>query len=298
MKRHLKLLSCLLAPGMLWAADTSGLRLESPVLGYVFDEAAQSIRTVHGIPGAASLGEAVEFPTSLASAHLHSGARLALAVTKEGQVVLASRGSGIRLSNLATDLRAPGQVAFSGSGGRVAFSSGAVLEVWSTGTSPERLRRFEAEAELTGLAVNDSGEVAALLASGRIVRFREEAEPFAAGSDWSALDYTSDGSAVIAADSLRGELVRLSGDGGRSVLASVTGRVSVIQGEYALTASGLAWLSSGGSAVPVACDCHPQGLDRLAGATYIRGTSLVVDAEGNEPRLTALPNLFPNGVNQ
>ncbi len=298
MKRHLKLLSCLFAPATLWAAETSGPRLESPVLGYVFDQAAQSIRTADGIPGAASLGEAVEFSTSLASAHVHSGARLALGVTKEGQVVLASWAAGNRLSALETELDAPGQVAFSHSGGHVAFSGGAVLEVWSTGTSPARLRRFEAEGALTGLAVNDAGEVAALLSSGRIVRFREEEESFAAGADWSALAYTSDGSAVIAADGLRGELVRLSADGGRSVLASVTGRVSVIEGEYALTASGLAWFSSGGATVPVACDCRPQGLDRLNGAVHIRGTSLVVDAEGNELRLTALPNLFPNGVNQ
>lgn len=299
MKRYPKILSWLIAPAMLWAAEASGPRLESPVLGYVFDEAAQAIRTVHGIPGAASLGEPVEFPVSLASARVQSGARLALGVTKEGRVVLASWSGATRLSVLETEMDAPLQAAFSNGGGWVAFSNGALLEVWSTGASPARLRRFEAETDLAALAVNDAGEVAALLASGRIVRFREQEESFAAGSDWSALAYTDDGGAVIAADSLRGELVRLSGDGGRNVLASVAGRVTAIEGEYALTASGLTWVHDGGAEVQIACDCRPFGLDRLAsGAVHIRGTAFVVDAGTDELRLTTLPSLFANGVNQ
>jgi hypothetical protein len=303
MKRHSKLLSGLLVSGALWAAEIPGPRLQAPVLGYVFDDTAKAIRTVFGVPGAASLGEAIALPSTLSAARVHSGARLALGVTKEGQIVLASWNSVSRVFLLDSEVETPEQVAFSGSGERVAFSGGSMLEIWSTSGTPALIQRYHAAETLTGLTVNDSGAAVGLLASGRLARFFDnEEQPFGAGSEWSAVAYTSDGSAVMAADARRGELVRLTADGGRSVIAPLTGLVSAIassiDGEYAATASGLQRVSGSGEVTAVLCECQAKGFDSVAGgaAVHIRGTDLVLDVDGKELRLTVLPNLSSTGA--
>lgn len=61
--------------------DSSGEpQLSGPVLGYVLDAGTQSIRPIHGIPGAGRLGSPLALPFSIAAATFSSRGDFALAV--------------------------------------------------------------------------------------------------------------------------------------------------------------------------------------------------------------------------
>jgi hypothetical protein len=281
------------------AAEAPGPRLVSPVLGYVFDDGATAIRTVSGIPGAASFGDTVNLPTTLSEAYVHSGARIAVGITKEGRIALASWGSRESVTTLESPFIGLKLVSFSRSGGRVGLSDGVALEVWSTGEAPALLTRHIADSEITAIAVDDTGVALAATVSGTIVRFSNDAaDIIAAGGEWSALTFASEGTDLIAADASFHELVRVTAEGGRRVLAALPGVAQAIAtlGSEAYVAASPSWglivVSAPGVVTPIACDCQPKGLARMAGAVHILGTSLVLDAGEGEPRITTLPSLF------
>jgi len=304
MKLSLILLGGLLSAGVLPAADAlSSPVLSSPILGYVLDDAANAIRRVSGVPGAASLAEAVNAPVALIAAFVHSGARVAMVTTKDGSLGLLSWGSGAQLTVIAPKLGAVHDISFSRSGGRVALTDGATVEVWSTNGTPGLVGRGDPGEGITKIAVNDNGVLVASTVTGRLVRFTEEAsdaQSISTGGDWSALSFSSDGTDVIAADAARKELVRITADGGRVVIGTLPETVNAIavaadgQQFAAALSSGLLLISAAGTVTPIACDCQPKGLDLLQGGlvVHVRGTAKVLDAEGGEPRLTILPNLL------
>lgn len=295
---------------MLFAGESTGLRLQSPVLGYIFDNEAKAIRTVAGVPGAASLGDTISLGSTLTAAHVHSGARVAVALSKERQLVLASWGSVSRVTMLETSLSALTLAAFNPSGGRVAVSDGTLLEIWSTGDAPALLNHFRPNAEITAVALNDAGVAIVATGDGLLVRFTsDDPQQIASGGSWSALTFAANGADVVSAEATRNELVRITPDGGRSVIAALPGAVGALASAQdgdsfaAALESGLLLISATGTVTSVACDCQPKGLDRLAGGLVVsvRGTTLVLDGDNGEPRLTALPNLFAvsvGGANQ
>lgn len=301
MKRHLFLLQGLLVAGTLYAADANGPRLESPVLGYVFDSSANQIRAISGIPGAAALGESVALPVALTDAVVHSGSRAAVVLTKEGRMGLAWWSGAGRIVELETSLAALGGAAFSRSGKWLAIRDEAAVEVWSVAQSPALLGRWSVSVD--AMDVSDAGTVLAVQ-GGSIVRLEgDQVQVVAGGGGWSALAYEASGDA-IAADTDRNELLRITPEGGRSVIAALPGRASVIAvaSDGTLFAAAPAWgvMAIAGSTVTDAasCDCRPEGLDRLAGgAVHVRGTAWVVDSQEGL-RLTALPSLFALGAHQ
>jgi hypothetical protein len=294
MKRNFLLLGGIVMAGTLWAAEPAGPSISAPILGYMFDGTAKAIRAISGIPGAASLGEPVIFSSGLSDAWVHSGARVAVAITKSGALALLSWGADARTSELDSVLRTPTDVSFSRSGAFAAVSDGATVEIWSTGATPALLKRYHADAMIAAIAVNNDGDTAVAKLDGSIVRLSgDEAHAMASGGEWSALAFR--GADLIAADASHNELLRLTTDGGRAVIAVLPASVHSIAnmgGEtFAVAhAAGLAVASSATGTVAIACDCQPRGLEELAGgAVWVRGTSLVLDPNA---RLTLLPNLF------
>ena len=69
---------------LLVAAETPGLHLNAPVLGYIFDDKAGAIRQVSGVPGAANLEQPVDLGAALSAAWVHSSSKVAAVVTKDG----------------------------------------------------------------------------------------------------------------------------------------------------------------------------------------------------------------------
>ena len=306
MKRHpfAAALLALLATGPLVLAETPGLKLSSPVLGYVFDSNAHLIRAISGVPGPASLGEPVLLSGTLASANVHSGAQLAIAITKEGEIALASWGTSAGLEAEPTELTKLTASAFSRSGSRLAITDGETVEVWSH--HPLALvSRQRFDLGVAALAVNDVGLLAVATSNGLVV-LGEQDRIIASGEAWTALAFSTGGD-VLAAGS---ELLRISPDGGRTILASLAERASGIaeaaDGSAVVVglASGFLVVSGNGSA-QIGCDCHPAQFQPLAGnlAVYVGGTNFVFDNDGAGPRLTSLPNLAlaaanPVGANQ
>jgi len=291
--------------GTVQAAEVPGPRISSPVLGYVFDDTVQAIRVISGVPGAASLGGSVDLPAALVSATVHSGARVAVGITKEGKLALVSWVEQAQAAVIETELNSLALAAFSRSGNRVALSDGATVEVWSTSGTPALVSRHRPDAGVTAVAVNNDGAAAVATAAG-ITRFTGDYVQSIAGSgEWTALAFSADGNDVIAADSAHDELVRITGEGGRVSIASLpetAGAIAVSRdGEsFAVSlASSLLVVSATGAVAPVVCDCQPKGLDILQGglAVHVRGTALLLDADAGEPRLTRLPNQLAGGAN-
>ncbi len=298
MKRHAILLSGLLITGTLRAADVPGPRMASPVLGYVFDDSAKAIRSISGVPGAASLATTVPLP-SLVSAFVHSSGSDAVVVTKEGKLAYASWGSGAggageaRVQLLDTAVSSLANAALSAD--RFAITDGSIIEVWSTKT-PALVSRY-ADAAASALAVNREGVVIAAVGSS-LVRFSDRgAETLATDADWSAIAFAADGKSVLAADATHAEVVLLDAEGGRTVLASLPDRVIAMAGSsdalIAALPTGLLSISAAG-VVAVPCNCEPKGLDALDGSAtaFVRGTQFLVDASASEPQLTRLPSIY------
>jgi hypothetical protein len=302
MKRYAFLIGGLLMAGTLLAADAPGPRLSSPVLGYVFDDAAQSIRAVSGVAGAASFGDTVHLPAAVTSALVHSGARLAVVVTKEGGLQLASWGNGVHVYTLDSALGSLQHAAFNSSASRVVLSDGPTVEIWSTGDGthvPALVSRHHADSAVTALAVSNDGVVVAAIDTGLLTRISTHgAETLANGAEWSAVAFA--GADVIAADATHKELVKVSAEGGRSVIVALPESASAVAvaadgGSFAVALSGSVLLiSNSGTILPTGCECQPKGLDSLEGnlIVHIRGTAWLLDAATGEPRLTQLPNLY------
>lgn len=296
MKRYSLILGGIIAAGTLWAAEPAGPRISSPVLGYVFDGTAKSIRAISGVPGAASLGEPVSFSSGLAGAWVHSAARVAIAVTKENELALLSWGPAAHAVKLESALGSLSMVSFSRNGEFAAISDGAAVEVWSTGATPSRVKHYHAGATISAVAAANNGDT--VVADGGTLLRVAGGDPqiVASGGTWTALTFI--GEDVIAADAAHNELLRLSTDGARAVIAALPEAVHAIaslDGDTLAVAhdSGLFVVSASGAA-PVACDCQPRGLDELLGAVSVRGTSFLLDAAGG-PRLTLLPNWIGGG---
>lgn len=298
MKRHTMFAGALalaiaLAPG-LRAWDTWAPRLSSPVLGYVFEESSQTIRTVSGVPGSAHLAAAVAIPETLHNVTVSSSGRVAIGLAKDERLVAVSWDeAGGRLTPLESGLGKLEQVVFSRSGSHAAIRDAVTVEVWSNLRSQPALVRSFAAAGI--IAINDAGEVAVASADGISIHGKGEAHVIAAGSAWSAVAFAPNGD-VLAADSARLELVRISANGALTSVAllpeaatsiaeaSEGGAVAVLAGKYVVV------IPQTGDASTLDCSCEAKALDALTGnlVAALRGTSLVLDADAAAPRLTTL----------
>ena len=87
----LQIVSAVLLAGV--AAAQTGTALSGPTMGLVFDSSQSALRPIRGIPGAATMGDAVNLGIPLASATVSPRQDFALALrTDDSSVVLARAG--------------------------------------------------------------------------------------------------------------------------------------------------------------------------------------------------------------
>jgi hypothetical protein len=299
MKRYATLAALLAlaaAPGFeLRAADLSGPRISSPVLGYAFDDSTQAIRTISGVPGAAAWGPIIDVPDTLLNAWVHSQARLAVGLGKAGSVVAVSWKQGVHSATLATSLGTLQQAAFSRSGAYVALSDGSAIEVW-TKLDTEPTLAWRTSAAAISIAVDNNGAVAAGITDGTLVRIAGgESKIVTSGGDWRAVAFS--GSQMIAADAAHSQLVSLDDNGGLTALGTLSSAASALAAsadglQIAALEDGSVEVFTAGVSAIAAVD-NVKGFDLLDGnlAVYVRGSARVLDTDTGELRLTQLQNL-------
>lgn len=275
------------------AAETPGLGLSGPVLGYVFDQASRAIRPVTGVPGAAGLEPAVDLGAALEAAWIHSGSRLAVVMPKDGGVAVANWREAPALISLDSGLSRLTQVAFAPGGSQAALTDGVAVELWSNlHESPRREESFAPAGGIAALALRGDGTLALAGQDGSILLWEHGTRrTLAVGGAWSALAFAADG--LLAADA--GELIRISDNGGRGVVASFHGPASAIAVSRDATQAAVALpedlllVNLGGASLPVACGCSAQALAPLEGnlVLYLAGADgvRVLDADASQPRV-------------
>ena len=142
------------------------------VSGYVFDGARREVRPILGIPGASTIGEALDFGFAVAAAYVAPRQDAALVTAADGTVHLFQIQSGsaveLVLNGFAT---APERVVFSPSGTAAALYHSGSIEILNGLThSPIVTTGFELTTAGVpkSMALSDDGALL-LLASGRSV---------------------------------------------------------------------------------------------------------------------------------
>lgn len=279
-------------------AGEGGPKLTAPELGYVFDESAQAIRVIAGVPGAAVLAGGVDAGGAVTAAVVHSASRSAVARIKDGAWVVVALGAG-HPAVLDTTLEEVRTAVFSRSGEWVALHDGHTAELYSlrAGTAA-RTGRHHPDAGIAHLAVNDAGELALATQSGLILRTAgEETRALAAGGNWTAVTFAADGHDIYAADAEPAELVRITPEGGRTRVAALPAAAQAIAvsadgSQAAVVMGSMAGIVHGGQVAALDCHCAPSGFQSLTGdlVVHLSGTNLVLDgADG--PRLTTVTGM-------
>jgi hypothetical protein len=311
------------------AAAQTGTALSGPTMGLVFDASQSALRPIRGIPGAATLGDAVNLGFALASATVSPRQDYALALkADDSSLVLVRAGAEISSAAVPGARPAPALIVFSPAGTAVAlYDSGAGRVQILTGLPDAAAVQSDVDISalagpLAALAVDDAG-TSLFLAAGPaeavslyriamdgtsqfLASFRSVAALRLSGSGREALLADSAAGAVYVIRELRGaghlERIASGQDGlgapiavesdsaGRIFVADQSGNVTILDRSH-------------GSVVSLPCGCTPAGLFRLAGTAIFRlnepsdGPMWVLDASGAEARIVAVPPGAPPADN-
>lgn len=279
-----------------------------PLLGYVFDGNAKAIRLISGVPGAASLDDIVPTNVSLDSGFVHSRARVAIANTKEGSVVLIQWSGTPQVVTLTTSLGRVTQVGFSSAGDSAAITDGVAVEVWSgLGANPARTAAFTPDGGVAAVAINQDGLVAAATGAGAIVLLGAETQQVAAAGQWTGLAFLPNGTDLLAIDAAAQNLMLIRNaqtDAAASVVLSLgqesdalavsaDGATAALASPGALTLVSLA----SGQTTSISCNCRTENFDRLEGNLVLHltdtqsGSELLLDADASQARVMSLISL-------
>ena len=154
-------------------ATTAQPRMSAPVVGYVFDGNARTIRAVVGVPGAAAAGDQLSLDSSLSNAFLHPSQPIAVGIGKDGGVfALSWRTIGRpQQTAIATQFGTPDRIVFASSADRALLVSAAGVELWSglRSGAPVSVYGYGTDA-LGGIsrkaAVSPDGTLAAIVLDG------------------------------------------------------------------------------------------------------------------------------------
>jgi hypothetical protein len=282
--------------------------IEGPVLGLVFDGAAAAVRTIAGVPGAATLGPAVTGGARLRTAAAAANRGYALAIDGDGAAMLVS-ADGVRPLPGASAGAERAIVSPRGTSAALVHRSGTVQVFTGMPEAPSAGRIFELRGAPPTLALSDDGDALLAVVRGRpradasadAVYLYTDGEPavlhrgsrvaaaaFLPGSK-KALIAGSSAARIVAPDlgespagiDPDGDIVAVAGspDGSRVFLAGRSGRIAI----YDLRS---------GESVSVACACSPTGFAPLRGNSVFRlneaggGPVWVLDADSSEPRIS------------
>lgn len=170
MKRYLWILAL---PALAVAQDAS-VELATPTLGYIYDDAARTLRAIEGVPGAASIGGPMHLGMGLDFIAVAPSRRYAVGYENGSESVLLVRLDGnVGVAQQTALPRA--RAWFSTSGDAAAFDLGGRIEIW-TGLPGQPRRAGEvagAGIEWERIAVSDDGGAVAAVSRGELYRLTE-----------------------------------------------------------------------------------------------------------------------------
>jgi hypothetical protein len=305
------------------AAAQTGTALSGPTMGLVFDASQSALRPIRGIPGAATLGDAVNPGFPLASATVSPRQDFALALrADDSSVVLALAGGGSAAVPGARP--APALMVFSPAGATAAlYDSGAGRVQVLTGLPDAAAVQSDVDISalagpVAALAVDDAGSTLFLAAGAAetVALYRiamdGTSQFLASFRSVAALRLSVNGREALLADSAAGAVYAirdLRGAGRMETIASgrdglgipiavesdSAGRIFVAD-----QAGNVTILNRGrGPVVSLPCGCTPAGLFRLSGTATFRltdpsdGPMWVLDASGADARIVAVPPAAP-----
>ena len=305
------------------AAAQTGTALSGPTLGLVFDASQSALRPVRGIPGAATLGDAVNLGIPLASATVSPRQDFALALRADDSSVVLARAGGASAA-VPGARPAPALMVFSPAGATAAlYDSGAGRVQVLTGLPDAAAVQSDVDISalagpVAALAVDDAGSTLFLAAGAAetVALYRiamdGTSQFLASFRSVAALRLSVNGREALLADSAAGAVYAirdLRGAGRMETIASgrdglgipiavesdSAGRIFVAD-----QAGNVTILNRGrGPVVSLPCGCAPTGLFRLSGTATFRltdpsdGPMWVLDASGADARIVAVPPAAP-----
>jgi hypothetical protein len=168
-------------------------QISGPVSGYVFDGARREVRPILGIPGASTIGRAMDFGFAVSAAYVAPRQDAALVTAADGTVHLFQIQSGSAAELVLNGLTiAPERVVFSPSGTAAALYHSGSIEILN-GLTHSSIVTSSFELTTAGvpqsMALSDDGALL-LVASGRSI------ELFASGANLGTLTDTAGPAAV------------------------------------------------------------------------------------------------------
>jgi hypothetical protein len=244
-------------------ALSAQVRFEVPGLGYVHDQEAKTLRSVSGVPGAASL----EKPVSDAG-----GAIERAWISPRGfALVQGKMESALRFFDYARgrkqDLSDASEAAAISMNGRYfAIATGGSVELWD-GDTLARQTRFEASG-VRGVAISDDGQAALLITGSGLSMWQQ-----------NRLQQIWSGDAIAGADFLPASRDFVAFDGGRNkVLAMRAGATTEIDAKSSGAAAFA--LSGDGRTVALGGERTIEILDTVSGASSTLPTENAVEGFG------------------
>ncbi len=309
--RILSIFSLIFAPLLLSAQQS---QISGPVSGYVFDASAHGLRPVLGMPGAALLGDPLDFGLEAASVWVAPRQDAAFVTGAGGMLHFFRIQAGVPAEVAVNGLAgAPDRVVFSPSGSAAALlTNGGIQILTGLPDSPAISATADASAFRgpVSLALSDDGGALLLAAGNTVELFGGAADlgkladtagvaqvAFAPGAhDAAVVDAAGAGvllyrnltgavvSQTIAAadDRIQGaSALAFSADGQRLLIANASGQ-SVILFDLAA-----------GARTEVACNCTPSSLVRMGDVFRLNeigtGPLWLLDARAGSATLTFVP---------
>ena len=305
--------------GLALAANSAPTALSGPRLGLIFDRAAANLRSISGIPGAATTGDPLSLGFLISNAAISPAQDSALVVKTRPYSVALVRASGGDWAAAQLDVPpAPELMAYSPGGSAAALYYRDGLVRILTGLPQAAVVAGTIDLSglpaVTAMAVSDTGGFV-LIAVGQaepvsLFRAAPGSAPSLIGSyrSVSSMRLFDGGRQALVADVLANTVYDVADPAGTSVSQVVASAQDGIQGLVAADADSsgrrvFAALSSGtimifdrngGATTAIDCACTPTGLYRLAGPAAFRLTELssgpleVLDAN-NAPRVVVVP---------
>jgi hypothetical protein len=313
-------LTAVLSAGLAFGG-ASAPSLSGPQLGLVFDPAAECLRPIAGIPGAAITGAPLPLGVAISRAEISPAQNAALVVGARRSAVSLVRATGGDwvLTALEGVQAAPARMIFSASGSAAAlyYAGGRVQILSGLAGTPGVAAEVDVSSlptPVTALAVDDAAAYV-LLAAGppeavSLYRVAANSEANLLGSfrSVSAVRLFNAGGQALVTDTLAGAVYRITDPAGTAALQLVAGAGAGIAGlvaaetdaagqrVFAVSSNGTVFVSdfNGDPVTTLDCGCVPTGLHRLAGPATFRltesgsGPIQLLDA-GNTPRIVAVP---------
>jgi WD40 repeat protein len=287
----------------------------APVLDYVYDSTARSLRPLTGIPGSASLESALAVSSKLEQAAVSPTRKYALASNMESGSLLLLRlsSSGLSQQNLDGSLAPADVIAFSSSGDYAAIYSSAAgkVQVWKgLNQEPALDREFDAN-EIRALAISDDAvALVAATGSGLVSLGQSDARSLSAGESYKDLAFIPGTHTLLAVDDTLDQVVLMRRADSDAEISMLAGAAEGIAGPFkiavsadaqkvivanARTQSVLVIDLASRALTPLACDCTLDGLYRTQGNAVFRLTASpdtaisLLDADAPEPRILTIP---------